>query len=87
MIVGSVHTLEYIEFLYWLRKTGYKGYITFDQFPYREDGRDSINESAEWLNYFDTILDRTDPAEIEAVIQKQDAIEANRMLRRMLMNM
>ena len=38
MIVGSVHTIEYLEFMYWLKRTGYSGYITADQFPYREDG-------------------------------------------------
>ncbi|HEY3417397.1 MAG TPA: sugar phosphate isomerase/epimerase family protein, partial [Armatimonadota bacterium] len=38
MIAGSVHTLEYLEFFYWLRRTGYDGWLTIDQFPYREDG-------------------------------------------------
>lgn len=27
MIVGSVHSLEYLEFIYWLRKTDYEGYV------------------------------------------------------------
>jgi len=84
MIVGSVHTLEYLEFLHWLRRTGYAGYIAFDQFPFREDARDAISESAEWLNCLETMLDRVDPGEIESVIQKQDAIAASRLMRRML---
>lgn len=45
MIVGSVHTLELLEFFYWLRRTNYTGWVTVDQFPYREDGRDAVASS------------------------------------------
>ena len=38
MIVGSIHLPEYFEILYWLDKTGYDGWISMDQYPYREDG-------------------------------------------------
>jgi L-rhamnose isomerase len=69
MIVGSVHTLEYLEFIYWLRKTNYKGYITLDQFPYREDGRDAVNESAVWLDWLESLIDNADSEKIEAVLR------------------
>lgn len=84
MIVGSVHTLEYLEFIYWLRKTGYNGYITLDQFPYREDGRDAVAESAEWLDFFETLIDNADLNEIENVISKSDAVESSRLMRKLL---
>lgn len=84
MIVGSVHTLEYLEFIYWLRRTGYQGYMTLDQFPYREDGRDAVAESAEWLDYLESLIDRADMDEIHAVIARNDAIESSRLMRRLL---
>lgn len=84
LITGSVRTLEYLEFFYWLRKTGYDGWITIDQFPYREDGRDACNESAEWMDYFESLLDNFDLAKIDAVIQKKDGVAASRLMREIL---
>lgn len=84
MIVGSVHTLEYLEFIYWLRVTGYNGYMTLDQFPYREDGREAVAESAEWLNYLESLIDRADMEEIHSVILKNDAISASRLMRKLI---
>ncbi len=84
MIVGSVHTLEYLEFIYWLRKTGYEGYMVLDQFPYREDGREAVAESAEWLNFLESLIDKADMDEISAVIAKNDAIGASRLMRKLL---
>ncbi len=85
MIVGSVHSLEYLEFIYWLRKTGYKGYMTLDQFPFREDGREAVAESAEWLDAFESMMDKADLAEIDAVIAQKDAVKASRLMRKLLL--
>ena len=84
MIVGSVHTLEYLEFIYWLRKTGYKGYITLDQFPYREDGRDAVNESAVWLDWLESLIDNADFEKIEAVLAEKNAISSSKLMRYLL---
>ena len=84
MIVGSVHTLEYLEFLYWLRRTGYEGWMTIDQYPYREDGRDAVAESAAWLHALEQRVERMDPESIRAVLQKKDAIAASRLMRGIL---
>ncbi len=84
MIVGSVHTLEYLEFIYWLRKTGYKGYITLDQFPYREDGRDAVNESAVWLDWLESLIDKADFEKIEGVLSKKNAISSSKLMRYLL---
>lgn len=84
MIVGSVHTLEYLEFFYWLRRVNYTGYMTIDQFPYREDGRDAVVESAEWLNALETVIDNANLSEIATILQQKDAIAASRMMRNMM---
>ena len=84
MIVGSVHTLEYLEFIYWLRKTGYQGYMTLDQFPFREDGREAVAESAQWLDMLERVIDNADMEEIEAVISKKDAIASSKLMRKLM---
>lgn len=85
MIVGSVHTLEYLEFFYWLRRLKYDGWITIDQFPYREDGRDAVEESARWMDALESILDSFDMNEIDNILKHKDAVAANRMMRRLLL--
>jgi xylose isomerase len=85
MIVGSVHTIELLEFLYWLRRTDYQGWITLDQFPYRQNGRDAIAESAAWLDALEGVLDRSDMNEIATVLASKDAVAATRMARRLVL--
>jgi len=84
MIVGSVHLVEYLEFLYWLKRTEYSGWITIDQFPYREDGRDAVNESAQWLECLEEMIDAADMDEIANVIKQKDAIAASRLMRKFI---
>lgn len=84
MIVGSVHTLEYLEFFYWLRRTGYDGYLTIDQYPYREDGRDAVAESAAWMQALERRADRIDPEKVAAVLRRKDAVAASALMRGIL---
>lgn len=86
MIVGSVHTAEYLEFMYWLKRTGYSGYITADQYPYREDGRNAVNESIRWLETFERVIDNADDGEIENTIAKRDGSAASRLIRKLIFN-
>ncbi len=50
MMVGSVHIPEYIEFLYWLKRTGFAGWYAFDVYPYRENPATIIEESIRWTD-------------------------------------
>lgn len=84
LIAGSVNTIPYLEFIYWLRRTGYKGYITFDQFPYREESKEAVNESAEWFDYFESLIDNADFKEIEQVLSKKDGVSASKLARKLL---
>lgn len=84
MIVGSVHTLEFLEFFYWLRRVGYDRWITIDQFPYREDGRDAVAESAAWLDAFERVVDLADMDEIAKTIREKDAVLASRLMRKLM---
>ena len=86
LIAGSVNTIPYLEYIFWLRKTGYNGFITFDQFPYREESRNAVNESAEWFNFLESIIDNANTDEIESVLKKKDGVEASRLVRKLLMS-
>lgn len=82
MIVGSIHTIPYLEYLYWLKKTDYKGWISIDQYPYREDGRNAVNESIQWMITLNDIMNRMNDEEVQRVIKAGDATESSRMLRK-----
>lgn len=85
MITGSVNTLPYLEFIYWLRRIGYGGYITFDQFPYREESREAVTESALWFDYLESLVDKADMDEIASVLAKKDGVSASRLMRKLIM--
>ena len=82
MIVGSVHSVVYIELLFWLKKTGYNGWLSMDQYPYREDGAGAIAESILWVRKYEKIVDEYFK-DIEALICTNDAIETSRFLRKL----
>ena len=86
MITGSIHTIPFIEFFYWLKRTGYEGYISTDQYPYREDGRDACNESVRWFDIFEELVDRIDENEMEGLFRSGNAVEISAFLRRLMFN-
>jgi xylose isomerase len=83
MIVGSVHAVCYIELLYWLDRCEYHGYLSMDQYPYREDAAGAIGESIEWLVKFDSIL-QVNRKKIDELLKIGDAVETSRFLRNVL---
>ena len=83
MIVGSIHTICYIEIMYWLNRYGYDGWFSMDQYPYRENAEDAINESIEWLVKIDAIV-HENRAKIDELIEAGDAVETSRFLRNVL---
>jgi sugar phosphate isomerase/epimerase len=80
MIVGSVHSVVYVELLFWLKKTGYEGWLSMDQYPYRENAVDAISESILWVKQFEGIVDKY-YNEIERLVSLNDAIETSRFIR------
>jgi len=83
MIVSSVHFTCYVELIFWLKKTGYNGWISMDQYPYREDAVDAISESILWVQKYEQIVD-TNFTEIEEMIKENDAVKASRFLRKLI---
>jgi len=83
MIVGTVHTVSYIETLYWLDRCSYTGWLSMDQYPYREDAALAIGESILWLQRFDEIL-QAYRTEIDQLVRMGDAVASSRFLRKVL---
>jgi xylose isomerase len=84
MVVGSIHLVEYLELLYWLRKMDYRGWYSMDLYPYRENAADAIAESIRWLKSLESILDRYGLDRITALIREGSATAAVREIRGML---
>ena len=84
MIVGTVHTIAYLEMLYWLDRCDYKGWLSMDQYPYREDAAGAIGESILWLTHFSSLID-AHRARIDELVAGQDPIATSSFLRSVLL--
>jgi len=84
MIVGSVHTIEYLELLFWLDKTGYHGWYSMDLYPYREIGTKAVAESIKWIKGLFEVMDKIGRENIYRAIKSGDATKASAMIRKTL---
>ncbi len=85
MTVGSVHTIEMLELLYWLDRLDYDGWYALDIFPYREDGVRAASESIRWIKGLYGLLDKMGRDRIGQVVASGDAMEASALIREALL--
>jgi xylose isomerase len=85
MMVGSVHIIEYIELIYWLKRIGYKGYYSLDIFPYREDGIGAANESIEWLRKMINIVKIIEENGIDRLLEEGNPVKTASFLRKFIL--
>jgi xylose isomerase len=85
MMVGAVHLVEYLELVYWLKRLNYKGWLTLDIFPYREDGVRAATQCREWLVSLYKAVDKVGIAKFSAAIKRADATETTALVRQALM--
>ena len=81
MIVGSVHFSLYVEALFWLKETGYNGWCSMDQYPYREDGQGALRESVRFLQMIEAALTDAVVQELRELVNKGDAVAMQKWLR------
>ncbi len=84
MIVGSLHTVEYFELLFWLSETGYAGWYSMDQYPYREDGAAAVGESVAFLQSVERLMTDQRKQEMRTLIASGDATCSNRWMRELI---
>lgn len=84
LMTGAVHTIPYIEFFYWLKRTHYNGWISIDQYPYREDSQEAARESMEWIQTFVNLVNQLDEEQLEALLKQGNAVETSKFMRNLL---
>lgn len=82
MVVGSVHPIETLEFLWALREIGWERPVLLDQFPFREDPVGAATLSIRALEGMERILDRIDVAQLRDAQERQDALAAQALVLR-----
>lgn len=81
MMVGSVHTIELLELLYWLEKIDFNGWYSLDIFPYRDDSVGVAGESIAWIKDLRRVMFHMGMGKIEEVIASGDAARASKLIR------
>lgn len=84
MLVAAVHVPEYLELVYWIKRLEYKGWLTLDIFPYREEKIPAAKNCFAWLEALFTAVEQSGLEKIQQVIQRGDANESSRLVREML---
>jgi xylose isomerase len=86
MVVGSVHLIETLEFFQTLHSNGWTGVWQLDQFPFREDAADAARAGIEVMKIFWRALRHIDAEQLRAAQNSQDALAAQRTVRRALLS-
>ncbi len=81
MMVGSVHTIELFELLFWLEKINFQGWYSLDIFPYRDDSIAIASESLNWIRDLRKVIEVLGTERIEEVIASGDAAKASKLIR------
>jgi len=72
---GTKHFLEYVEFLYYLKKYGYEGYLTSDTSPTRWDIKGTFEANSRISNKIWQMLDRIDGEAFARLIAGSDYLK------------
>ena len=72
---GTKHFLEYVEFIYYLKKYGYKDYLTSDTSPTRWDIRGTFEANSRMTNKIWALLDRIDSDALEKLVGQSDYLK------------
>jgi xylose isomerase len=77
---GTKHFLEYVEFLYYLKKYGYDDYLTSDTSPTRWDIKGTFEANSRITNKIWERLDQIDLGEFEGLIAQGDYLQTWRFI-------
>ena len=85
LIAGSVNIWSNLEFFWYLKQTDYRGYITLDMFPFREDPFEACSLAVRMIQSLEEIVDRLDGQKIREYQKKNDAVGVLELLRRVVL--
>ena len=72
---GTKHFLEYVEFLYYLKKYGYEDYLTSDTSPTRWEIKGTFEANSRISNKIWNLLDRVDGGKIAQLMMQSDYLK------------
>lgn len=76
-MVGSYHLMESIEFFYYLKKCNYKGWISLDITPAREDQIGVVEYSIKMMKRIENLVNQMDEHILEEAFQNHDALKSH----------
>ncbi|MFH2093485.1 MAG: sugar phosphate isomerase/epimerase family protein [Pseudomonadota bacterium] len=79
---GTKHFLDYVEFLYYLKKYRYTGYLTSDTSPTRWDIKGTFEANSRLTNKIWNLLEAMDLSQLETLMQQGDYLETWKFIER-----
>lgn len=80
LVPGAVNVWDHVEFFYWLRKLGYRGWHCIDIYPYRNEGADVLKRAVQVVDKCSRIAEKLIEMNIERIIRDGNTMEAMRIL-------
>ena len=84
MVPGTVNLWDFIEFVLYLKKVNYNGWITADVFPQRHDPIRIMEKTFEWMDYIYDIVDKIDEAKLFEMMNNTDPFDKMDYVRSLL---
>jgi sugar phosphate isomerase/epimerase len=85
LIFSSVHVVESLELVYWLLRSNYKGWLTLDIFPYREEKVPAARESFEWVRAMIDRVQKRGLDTITGIVKRGEGTDSIRLARELLL--
>ncbi|MBC1628299.1 sugar phosphate isomerase/epimerase [Listeria welshimeri] len=80
LMIGSATPFKTLEFLYYVKKHNYDGAIYFDTFPIIEHAAKECEQNIRMITALNAMIDNVGLAYIQTIIDKNDAVEANKLM-------
>ena len=84
MVPGTVNLWDFIEFVLYLKKVNYNGWITADVFPQRHDPIRIMEKTFEWMDYIYDIVEKIDEAKLFEMMNSNDPFDKMDYVRSLL---
>ncbi|TCL03212.1 sugar phosphate isomerase/epimerase family protein [Sodalis ligni] len=80
LMLGTVHLLQTLEYIYYAKKYKFDGLVYFDTFPKREDPVRECEQNIKMYKILSDYIDSVSMNEIDSIIKSQDAIKIQSLL-------
>ena len=75
LLPGTVNLWDYVEFLIYLNRIKYDGWITADVFPGRHDPIETMTKTFEWMDFLGKLADKFDHKDLFSRMDKNNTFE------------